>query len=253
MEMAPSDVIQFVEALDEKMHSVAGRSLLATYVHGSVALGGFSRTRSDIDILVVVDDEADGHIVRLLGRCVAASQPPARGVELSVVTRSQAANPIPPWLFVLHVTTDPADAKAIVGRDHPGDPDLPMHYAVARAAGITVRGPAPHEVIGHVSRPAMLAHLVDELSWGIENAGGAYAVLNAGRALHFLHHDELVSKVDGAKPALAAGAAPTLVERALRVQHGEVADRPPTPAAQSFVESARRQLQSASSNDHPSS
>ena len=88
---------------------------------------------------------------------------------------------------------------------------------------------------------------------GNREAGEAYAILNAGRALHFLHHDELVSKVDGAKPVLTAGAVPALVERALRVQHGDLADRPPTPAAQSFVESARRQLRSASSNDHPSS
>lgn len=111
---------------------------------------GFSPSVSDIDVLVVVEDDPPLHAATLrhLGDRLVALPAPGRGLHLSIVTAARAHAPSAPWPFLLHVATAPADTKVIVGIGHHGDPDLVMHYTVVRAAGITVTGQAPAATIG---------------------------------------------------------------------------------------------------------
>lgn len=111
-----------------------------------------------------------------------------------------------------------------------------MHYTVCRAAGWPVRGPAPAELIGSVPRPVILGYLADELRWGIEHAGEAYAVLNACRAQVYLADGRIVSKVAGGRIALARGRGPAeVIGRALDQQQGHAPQRGPGPDAADFV------------------
>ena len=101
-----------------------------------------------------------------------ADRCPGRGLELSMVARRHALHPAAPWPFLLHVTTDPTGAKTVLGPQSAGDPDLVMHYAVCRASGIVVRGPAPAELIGVVARSDVFGYLEAELRWAGDNAPG---------------------------------------------------------------------------------
>lgn len=127
-----------------------------------------------------------------------------RGLELSVVTRQSALQPCwPAPRFELHVTTAPEDSKVVDGHGRPGDPDLVLHYAICRAAGLLVGGdPRPREVFGSVPRRIVLERLVDELAWAVEHAPSEYVVLNACRAWRYAQEGDLVSKVDGGRWAL---------------------------------------------------
>jgi hypothetical protein len=205
-------------------------------------LGGFNPLRSDIDILGVVadDNQLETEAVRELGDRLAQLTPPGRGLELSIVAASAAHTPAASWPFLLHVTTAPA--KVVLGVDHRGGPDLAMHYAVVRAAGITVGGRPPSQIIGAIARDVVLRHLADELEWAEGQPSETYAVLNATRAGRYVHDGSIVSKVDGGRRALAAGGPATLLTRALEVQAGRVDDRGPTDAALHFVHSIRSQL-----------
>ena len=69
-------------------------------------------------------------------------------------------------------------------------------------------GPDPREVFGSVALPVVLEYLVDELRWGIANAPGACAVLNACRALIFADRGDLVSKIAGGQIAVDDGLGP---------------------------------------------
>ena len=70
-----------------------------------------------------------------------------------------------------------------LGAQHPGDPDLLMHYVACRAAGIVVRGPPPAELVGEVARVDVLGYLEVELRWALHDAPEAYGVLNACRKI----------------------------------------------------------------------
>jgi streptomycin 3"-adenylyltransferase len=137
------------------------------------------------------------------------------------------------------MTTEPGDEKVVVGPEAGGDPDLVMHYAVCRAAGLAVRGGPPEALIGEISRADVLTYLDGELAWAMRSQSEAYAVLNACRAWEYVVSGEIVSKVDGARFAIERGGPQELIRSALARQLGERADRPPSTEAGAFVTEIR--------------
>jgi streptomycin 3"-adenylyltransferase len=208
---------RYLEALTAEATAVLGRRLVGVYPHGSLLLGGYVPTRSDIDVLVVVEDrltpedQAD-----LAARLSEEALPcPAVGLELSVVLRSVAAAPTARPAFELHVTTAPADRKVVDGHGHPGDLDLVLHFAICHALG--------YPPFAEVPPPLVLAQVADELGWATEHNPSEYAVLNACRAWRYAVDGALVSKVDGGRWAEGrlSGSELTLVRDAIALQSGE--------------------------------
>jgi len=160
------------------------------YVHGSAALGGWLAHVSDLDILVVTHGAATRGLLVSFGEEISglARSGPASGIELSVIKRELARDPRAPWNFLLHVAVpcDPLSSPRVVFDDGAGDPDLLMHIAVTRAAGVAVRGPDPADLFGDPARHSVLAYLASELEWALGQASETYAVLNACRALAYL-------------------------------------------------------------------
>ena len=229
--------------------------LTAAYLHGSAALGGWVAERSDVDVLFVVADDIGGRAARAAGDLLARSgaECPGRGLECSVVTSSQAAHPAPPWPFVLHLGSVHASQVLHLGQQSAGDPDLLMHYAVCRAAGVTLAGPPPEATIGVVDRRRVLSYLADELGWGLANAPECYAVLNACRGLVYLSEGKIVSKIAGGLAALDRGIGPPgLVRRALDQQQARAPERAAGPDAIRFVRESAAALSAAAVGRTPS-
>ena len=120
--MDPS-AARYLQALTAEVGAVLGGRVVGVYAHGSLLLGGYLPTRSDIDALVVVEDPlAPDEQADLASRLSADALPcPAVGLELSVVLRSVAAAPTARPAFELHVTTAPGDRKVVEGHGHPGE------------------------------------------------------------------------------------------------------------------------------------
>jgi len=237
----------YAKRLAGDLDTLLGGALAAAYLHGSAALGGWLAGRSDVDILFVVPDDLLGEaaqaggLLTRSGRCC-----PGRGLEASIVTRSQAARPAPPWPFVLHVGFGAGGKTLVPGDAMPGDPDLLMHYAVCRVAGIAVAGPSPAAMIGAVRRPQILAYLAGELAWGLANAPENYAVLNACRALVYLDDGRIVSKIEGGLTALNRGIGPPgVVRRALEQQQARAPERAAGKDAILFVGESAAALSAA--------
>jgi len=260
--MPPASVLGYVAALTEELQRAPGGLVLAAYLHGSAALGGWLPS-SDVDVLFIARDECSAGKLDIMARSLADSHDvcPGRGLECSVVSQSAAAAAAPPWPFLLHVATGPAEpggSRIVVGRsqhgrshhgaDSRGDSDLLMHYAVCRAAGWAVSGPPPQQLIGPVSRKQILSYLAGELHWGLKHAPEAYAVLNTCRALVYLADGELVSKVAGGDAALRRGLGPAgLIRRALAQQQGRAAPQQPDADVAAFVRAAAAALADAAS------
>jgi streptomycin 3"-adenylyltransferase len=232
-----------------ELDTVLGGALAGAYLHGSAVLGGWTAERSDVDILFVAADDlsaaaaarASHALIRAADGC-----PGHGGLESSVVTAGAAARPGPPWPFVLHVGIRDGRQVLYSGQESAGDADLLMHYAVCRAAGLTLTGPPPQDAIGVVDRPVILRYLADELAWGLANAPSSYAVLNACRGLVYLRHGKLVGKVAGGRAALEDRSGPAdVVRQALEQQLARVPERTPGPDAVAFVEQVAATLTAA--------
>ena len=214
--MDPS-AARYLEALTAEVTAMLGERLVSVYAHGSLLLGGYLPARSDIDVLVLVEDAlSPDEQADLASRLSEDSLPcPAVGLELSVVLRSAATAPTARPAFELHVTTAPEDRKVVDGHGHPGDLDLVLHFAVCHALGYAPFAEVPPSLV--------LAQVADELTWAAEHNPSEYAVLNACRAWRYAVDGALVSKVDGGRWAEGrlSGSELTLVRDAIALQSGE--------------------------------
>ncbi len=186
-----SSAARYLAALTGEVADVVGDRLVGAYPHGSLLLGGYRPSRSDIDVVVVVEDPLSVDEQAAIGARLAhdALPCPAIGLELSVVTRAVAAAPSARPPFELHVTTAAQDRKVVDGHGHPGDLDLVLHFAVCHALGCPPFAEVPAALV--------LAQVSDELTWAMEHVPDEYAVLNACRALRYATDGALVSKVAG--------------------------------------------------------
>ena len=193
---------------------VLGPALLGLYLHGSAAMGGWSAERSDVDLLGVVarplSRRAKREIAARLNHPSLVCPAPA-GLELSLVTAAVAADPPRRPPFELHVNTGPSP-QTHLGGPAAADPDLLIHFAVCRRAGVAVAGPDPVEVFAEPPRAWLLEQAAAELRWAVRQGNFAYRVLNACRAWRYLEDDVLGSKVDGGRWARARLADPAATE-----------------------------------------
>ena len=223
---------------------VLGPALVGLYLHGSAAMGGWSPERSDVDLLGVVarplDRRSKREISARLNHPSLVCPAPA-GLELSLVTVAVAADPPRRPPFELHVNTGPS-AQTHLGGPAAADPDLLLHFAVCRRAGVAVAGPDPLQVFAEPPRAWLLERAAAELRWAVRHGNFAYRVLNACRAWRYLEDDVLGSKVDGGRWARlrlvdtedpGAGA---LVDAAVAAQ----LDLAPMPAAPADLAAADR-------------
>jgi hypothetical protein len=216
---------------------VLGPVLVGLYLHGSAAMGGWSAERSDVDLLGVVarplDRRAKREVSARLHHPSLVCPAPA-GVELSLVTAAVAADPPRRPPFELHVSTGPSP-QTHLGGPAAADPDLLLHFAVCRRAGVAVAGPDPVQVFAEPPRAWLLERAAAELRWAVRHGDFAYRVLNACRAWRYLEDDVLGSKAEGGRWArlrLADAELPgdgALVDAAVAVQLG-LAPMPAAPA-----------------------
>ena len=215
-----------------------GTAASGVFVHGSAALGGWTSS-SDLDLLItskVLDRDWP-----VIGRRLLSELATGPSVELSMVSVAAAARPEPPWPFLLHVNQA---TDRVVADGGQGDPDLVLHYLVARNSGLAITGQPVDAAIGAVRRADVLTHLRDELTWSMEQADQRYAVLNACRALAYSRSGSVLSKIDGGAWALEHGMDAGIVESALAAQLGGRDLGRPTPEALAFVERCRAELAS---------
>jgi hypothetical protein len=193
---------------------VLGPVLVGVYLHGSAALGGWSTELSDVDLLGVVATPLDRRAKRVVSARLNHPSlvcPAEAGLELSLVTAAVAADPPRRPPFELHVTTGPSP-QTHLGGPAAADPDLLLHFAVCRRAGLTVAGPAPVEVFAEPPRAWLLERAAAELRWATRHGSFAYRVLTACRAWRYLEDDVLGSKVDSGRWARARLGGPAATE-----------------------------------------
>ena len=194
------------ETFTTESKQILGDNLVGVYLHGSAVMGCFNPGKSDVDLLVVVNEEPTDTVKRaFLDMVVSLNETgPAKGIEMSVVERSVCKPFAYPTPFVLHFSkmhldwyrNDPED---YIAKMKGTDRDLAAHITVIRARGVCLCGAPIDEVFGEVPNQDYM----DSLWHDIADAEGdiaedtMYLTLNLARVLAFLQDGSALSKQEG--------------------------------------------------------
>lgn len=228
---------------------LGARRVRAVIGHGSWVHGDFCPGRSDLDLLIVLDEDPRPALLATVEPILAGvvDTHPAWQNRLEVGFVSRAA---------IQGVLDGDGATRMVGRISPGEPlhlvGADRHRLLdweAALHGRSIEGEVPDQVIptipAHLVREVVLEHLHNWPSWlaGSGSAGSqAYAVLTVSRAVAYLATGHRLSKRQGA--AWLAARLPAwgqLIDWASRWWYADGADddQPPTDVRQFVEEMAR--------------
>jgi hypothetical protein len=215
--------VAFAERLADCCANVLGDRVVAVILHGSLVLGDFTPGRSDVDLLVVVEQPLADAEISALQEAVEAlwGEAPSR-VDLRVVTRAVAVSPTPAPGLEGYIALQPGQPPVVEMRVA-GEPDLVVEFSLVRTHGRSLRGADPAVVIGAVPNAwvveigdrqlAAWERLVDDV------AHAELMVLTACRIWRFSAEGVYCSKPAAGRWALARDPTLTAVAEALR-QHG---------------------------------
>lgn len=183
--------------------------LVGVYLDGSIALGEFESDRSDIDFVVVTDDDIGRPtLAALQGLHTRLATAPRWGLELEgsyvprrSIRRHDSRPPAHPYI-------DRGTARLEVTHQENGY--WVIHRHVLREHGVTLLGPEPRTLIDEVTAAQLRVATADTLRewwmpmvddptrlqhWGYR----CYAVLTMCRMLYTLSHGAIVSKRSAAR------------------------------------------------------
>jgi hypothetical protein len=250
---APHDAQRYVHAVSHEVATVFGGALVGVYTTGSLALGGFTPGRSDIDLMAVVDgDEGPETCLHLAARLDHHRMPcPASGLEFVLYPRAIVTTPGTDAGYLLNLNTGPKLAP-LADLDSPSAPAFwfVLDRAVTAQSGEAVIGP-PAAVLfrvppAHALLPVVLAAVEaqqQDRSDLLDNV-----VLNACRAFRYAEDGRWYSKPDaGRRTAATPGPFTALIRAALETheQGRHAGDALPTHAVEAFLAHVRARLQQA--------
>ena len=190
---------------------IIGANLTGIYMHGSLAMGCFNPEKSDIDLIIIIEEPiSDEQKMKFMERIVALNrQAPAKGLEMSIVLRKYC-NPFAyPTPFELHFSPThlqwfcdkPQDYVQNMKGD---DKDLAAHFTIIRQYGITLYGEKIENVFAEVPRKDYVDSIWEDVRDAKEEIVNQpmYITLNLCRVLAFLRDGLYLSKREGAEWAM---------------------------------------------------
>jgi hypothetical protein len=215
----------FAERLAGCCTQVLGNRIVAAILHGSLTLGDFGPGRSDVDLLIVVEQALSVEEVRTLQEAIGPlrAAAPTR-VDLRIVTREVAASPTPDPVMEAYLTFGPGQ-PLIVETCVAGEPDLVVEFSMARAHGRSLVGADPRTIIGAVPSEWVVEVGDRQLAaWERLTDDAAHAelmVLTTCRIWRFSAEGIHCSKTQAGSWALSRDPSLTAVDEALRQRRGD--------------------------------
>ena len=197
---------ELLDSITLAAKDILGDRLTGIYLHGSMAMGCFNPEKSDIDLILVINqDMTDGQKRQFMEFVVELNAwAPKKGLELSVVKEEVCRRFVYPTPFELHFSPTHLkwwwdDPKGYIQRMKGTDPDLAAHFTIIRKYGIVLAGADVEKVFGEVPREAYL----DSIRQDVENAAEdvldnpVYILLNLCRVAAYVEENLILSKRQG--------------------------------------------------------
>ncbi len=205
----PQNVKNQINSLVMMVKTVLEDQLIGLYLHGSLSMGCFNPTRSDLDFLVVTTKNLNGEIKRvIIEKLLVLSKSPCP-IEISFLTPMNFL----PWQFPtpfdLHYSEMWREhyRNQLANQQCPGwneqinkDPDLAAHIAMVLNRGVCLFGKPAYAVFPTVPPEHFQASIeLDYQDARVNlNKNPLYAVLTFCRVDCYLLEKRIVSKQEGA-------------------------------------------------------
>jgi streptomycin 3"-adenylyltransferase len=244
----PAPVREHAERLTVGLRDLLAGNLVGVYLHGSLALGCFNPTRSDLDILAVTRERMPLEVKRRLGELLLCISDDPFPIEISFVTLDQ----LHPWRypppFDLHYSEswrekyrrELGDGSWQRWDRERTDVDLAAHITILCARGITLFGAPLDQTLPAVPPGDYLASIWSDYEEVVQDIAlnPVYSVLNTCRVYRYLTDGEVTSKAEAGEWAIAR-----LPEEVRSVVEGAMGayteDRPFVPPGEDLERFAR--------------
>lgn len=200
------EIQELLDKLVEYSCHIFENNLVGIYLHGSMSMGCFNGMKSDIDILVVVENSiTDLQKKRFMDVIVALNNnAPAKGIEMSLVKSEYCENFIYPTPFDLHFSTMhlnwyKSNSKDYLEKMNGTDQDLAAHFVITKNRGIVLYGKAISEVFGEIPSEAYLDSIKSDIMNSQDEVidNPIYIILNLCRVLAYVKDGLVLSKKEG--------------------------------------------------------
>ena len=181
-------------------------NLVGIYLHGSSVMGCFNPEKSDIDLIVVVDDKMSDITKKAYMDMVVKlnSYAPAKGIEMSIVRKEVCAPFVYPTPFELHFSAmhlkwyedNPED---YILKMNGTDKDLAAHFTIIRKRGKCLYGLPIEDVFVVVPKADYMDSIWNDIVEAPEEIteNTMYLTLNLARVLAFAKDGLVLSKKEG--------------------------------------------------------
>ena len=190
---------------------ILGDNLAGIYLHGSAVMGCFNPGKSDLDLIVVVNEPVSDTVKKdFMDMVVELNESaPAKGLELSVVTRNVCDPFVYPTPFellfsVAHLGWYRNDPDDYIQKMNGTDKDLAAHFTIIRSRGQCLYGVPMDEIFSPVPRDDYMDSIRNDIAEAVDEIGDntMYLTLNLARVLAYKEEDLVLSKKEGGNWAL---------------------------------------------------
>lgn len=202
---------ELLTLFQEKAKRILKDNLIGVYLHGSAAMGCYHPLKSDIDLIVVVNDKMSAESKKEFMDMVVElnSRTPGKGIEMSIVT-GQSCKPFQyPTPFELHFSAMHLDwyrnnPEDYIAKMNGFDKDLAAHFTIIWKKGRCLCGLPIESVFEKVPKEAYLDSIRNDIAEArtdiLEDT--MYLTLNLARVLAYQKDGIVISKKKGGEWAL---------------------------------------------------
>ncbi len=205
----------YFNKLTTSIRAITEENFLGIYIHGSWAMGGFNSDRSDVDLLVVVENSLDIATQCKLAEFMLANSNDPYPIEVSFLTQKQLENWTHPCPYEFHYSEGWRQSfkrelltgqYEAINNDHKVDPDLAAHITILNHRGLCWEGPPIKDVFPFIPRAHYLSSILADYQDCLKNVetDPVYCVLNLIRVYWYIKEGVISSKLEAGEYGLTS-------------------------------------------------
>jgi streptomycin 3"-adenylyltransferase len=195
----------------KKSQEILEDNLTGIYLHGSAVMGCYNPKKSDLDLIVVVNEPMQDDVKRrFMDMVVEVNEAgPAKGIEMSIVTKKVCKPFAYPTPFELHFSVahtgwykdNPED---YIDKMKGTDKDLAAHFTIIGKRGKCLCGLPIEEAFAPVPKADYMDSIWEDIAEAQEDIvdNTMYIILNLARVLAYKKEELVLSKKEGGEWAL---------------------------------------------------
>ncbi|MEK4699276.1 aminoglycoside adenylyltransferase domain-containing protein [Solibacillus sp. FSL R7-0668] len=200
-----SNVFLFIDILQHNLDEILQNNFIGTYIHGSLALGGFNDQTSDIDLIVVTKTTLSNKDKNQLAKFLLVISGKPFPIEISFLHIEQLKTWRHPCPYDFHYSEYWRErtmqdllnhTSEVINEDIKTDVDLAAHLTIIHYKGICYKGQPICDVFPQIPQSDYIDAIMNDFNDCLENINETpmYSILNMLRVYIYLKHNLIFSK-----------------------------------------------------------